>query len=343
MNYDSFLAFEVSVTTGEKGHVAIDDLAYSNTFCPSIPNSVSCDFEDSLCGYRTDASLNYYWVVQNATSSSMNISDHTVQTMYGKYLSAQVAPFTPSPTSKLARLTSITENSIGPRCLGFFYNMFDNNANKLEVLLTSSGLTRSLWSRKIDTKRKWVKQLIDVDPSDKHQILFEATAEGFIALDDIEYNDGPCPSYGDCNFENDDLCLWESDITTAKLQWVVNNGETPTFGTGPTIDHTFGTSKGKYIYVKSIGAQVKEFARIKSYSFDKLNQPFCFEFWYHMVGRDILSLNIYQYLEESDQERLIWSLNGQQSTQWSRGQIPLVSNERFSIIIEGYADQDPQR
>lgn len=221
--------------------------------------------------------------------------------------------------------------------------MFGNSANRLEVLISSSGSTKGLWSTMTDTKRKWVKQLIEINSLDKHQIFFEATAEGFVALDDIEYKDGACPNYGDCNFENDDLCLWESDITTASLQWVVNNGETATFGTGPSIDHTFGTSTGKYIYVKSIGAQSQEFARIKSYSFDSLSQPFCFEFWYHMVGRDILSLNIYQYLEESNQEKLIWSLSGQQSTQWSRAQIPLVSNERFSIIIEGYADQDPQR
>ncbi|RMZ97804.1 MAM and LDL-receptor class A domain-containing 2-like [Brachionus plicatilis] len=342
LNYDSYLAFEVSVTNGEKGHVAIDDLDFSNSYCPSVPNSVSCDFEDSLCGYRTDASLDYYWVAQNGTSNSMNISDHTIQTIYGQYLYAQVAPFTPPPSSKLARLTSITENSSGQKCLSFFYNMFGNDANKLEVLLSYVSSPNSLWSKKIDTKRKWVKQLIDVNSLNKHQILFEATAEGSIALDDIDYKDGPCPSYGDCNFENDDLCLWESDTTVANLQWVVNTGETPTFGTGPTIDHTFGTSKGKYIYVKSIGAMSQEFARIKSYSFDPLTQPFCFEFWYHMVGRDILSLSIYQYFEESNQEKLIWKLSGQQSTQWSRGQIPLVSSERFSIIVEGYADQDPQ-
>ncbi|CAF0741650.1 unnamed protein product, partial [Brachionus calyciflorus] len=342
LTYNSFLTFEVTVTNGEKGHVALDDFSYSNSPCPVAPSSINCNFEDDLCGYLSDVNLDYVWKQFNGSSTDLNITDHTVQTVYGNFLTPQKRVSTSNPTNKLARLVSVSNSTNGTKCLGFYYNMFGNDKNKLEVILNAMPNTFTIWSKQIDTQKKWVKELVNFNSFTRHQIWFEATAEGSIALDDIEINDGPCPNYGDCNFENEDLCLWESDTEKAKLQWIVNSGATPTFGTGPSTDHTFGTSKGRYIYVKSIGIEQQEYARIKSYAFEPTTQAFCFEFWYHMVGRNILSLNVYQYFENRQEEKLIWTLSGQQATYWTRATIPLSSTERFSLIVEGFADQDPQ-
>lgn len=44
----------------------------------------------------------------------------------------------------------------------------------------------------------------------------------------------------DCNFENGQ-CGWKTNETSYK--WGNWHGETPSFFTGPDIDHTLGTSK----------------------------------------------------------------------------------------------------
>lgn len=123
----------------------------------------------------------------------------------------------------------------------------------------------------------------------------------------------------------------------------MNSGATPALGTGPSVDHTLGTALGRYIYVKSIGIDVFETARIKSYVFEPVTQNFCLEFWYHMLGRNIHSLNINQYMENSQTEYLIWSLSDDQGDKWNRATIPLSSDEKFSIIIEAYASADDLR
>lgn len=44
------------------------------------------------------------------------------------------------------------------------------------------------------------------------------------------------PSVYDCSFEKD-YCQWTND-TTRPLYWIRNNGQTGTYETGPTTDHT---------------------------------------------------------------------------------------------------------
>lgn len=162
-------------------------------------------------------------------------------------------------------------------------------------------------------------------------------------MDDIEIRDGECPHYADCDFEDDDFCLWEKVYDKANIQWIINNGATPTFGTGPSVDHTFGTPLGRYIYLKSIGIDKEENARIKSFVFEPVSQSTCFEFWYHMLGNNIHSLNVYQYLDGSQKENLIWTLKGDQGDKWNRATVPISSSERFYLIIEGFADNDELR
>lgn len=47
---------------------------------------------------------------------------------------------------------------------------------------------------------------------------------------------------GACTFENG-RCGWSQD-TTDDFDWVPRRGPTPSGFTGPTADHTVGTSKG---------------------------------------------------------------------------------------------------
>jgi hypothetical protein len=54
-----------------------------------------------------------------------------------------------------------------------------------------------------------------------------------------------CTNYVErCNFETD-LCNWIQDDTD-NFDWSFGQGKTSTVGTGPSTDHTTGTSLGHY-------------------------------------------------------------------------------------------------
>lgn len=66
---------------------------------------------------------------------------------------------------------------------------------------------------------------------------------GDIAIDDSEVKNGPCPPPGSCDFERG-LCAYQNDLSGDDFDWERNTGHTASIGTGPSIDHTTGTTKG---------------------------------------------------------------------------------------------------
>lgn len=53
-----------------------------------------------------------------------------------------------------------------------------------------------------------------------------------------------------CNFE-EDWCGWQN-VDIKYLEWTRHNGSTPTNLTGPSSDHTYKNSTGKYLYVNML-------------------------------------------------------------------------------------------
>lgn len=57
------------------------------------------------------------------------------------------------------------------------------------------------------------------------------------------------------------------------------------------LDHTFGTADGWYIYMESsYPQQPNQRCRIIS---EEITKQKCIQFWYHMYGMDVDTLNIY--------------------------------------------------
>ncbi|XP_035658185.1 MAM and LDL-receptor class A domain-containing protein 1-like [Branchiostoma floridae] len=66
---------------------------------------------------------------------------------------------------------------------------------------------------------------------------------GDIAVDDVALTDGPCQGAdGNCDFETD-LCTWTNAQQGDDFDWVLNNGNTGSSGTGPDSDHTLGNAQ----------------------------------------------------------------------------------------------------
>ncbi|KAL0809981.1 hypothetical protein ABMA28_010824 [Loxostege sticticalis] len=154
-----------------------------------------------------------------------------------------------------------------------------------------------------------------------------------------------------CDFETPDLCGWTQD-SLHDFDWERLNQKTPSsfLFTGPSHDHTIGKGgTGYYMYIESSSRKQNETARLISPIFDmKLAKDGCFSFYYHMFGRDIGGLRVYQkpdnihlqtmirLPEESRKKYILFEMWGNQGDFWY-GDVSQLQDfgDNFQIVIEG--------
>jgi PKD repeat protein len=87
---------------------------------------------------------------------------------------------------------------------------------------------------------------------------------------------------------------WE--ISTDSYQWKVYNDSTPSYSTGPIIDHTLGTNQGMYIYTEASSGANLDTAQfiIPCIDLSGVQVP-VLTFWYHMYGDNVYKLSIDVY------------------------------------------------
>lgn len=75
-----------------------------------------------------------------------------------------------------------------------------------------------------------------------------------------------------------------------------------------------------------------EKARMESSEFDR-KDGLCLEFYYHMYGSHVNTLNV--YLNNTHQSKLIWSLKKEQGDSWKKAQVPLnLSTPKYKVSYE---------
>ncbi|XP_028518058.1 MAM and LDL-receptor class A domain-containing protein 1 [Exaiptasia diaphana] len=144
-----------------------------------------------------------------------------------------------------------------------------------------------------------------------------------------------CRTFSMCSFESG-LCGLKND-QNVKLRWIRKEGKTKSQNTGPSFDHT--SRKGKYVYIESSGGNTGDKARLAS-DWLRAEEPLCLQFWYHMFGKDIVSLRI--LMKTNLSETSVWLNNGSQNDEWKFGQTPLNPDglNMYKIIFEGEIDGD---
>ncbi|KAA3599789.1 MAG: hypothetical protein DWQ06_09920 [Calditrichaeota bacterium] len=100
------------------------------------------------------------------------------------------------------------------------------------------------------------------------------------------------------------------------MDWTVNSGSTGSSGTGPSADHTTGTT-GNYLYTEASTPNFPtKVANLYTPCFDftNLGNPE-FVFWYHMAGNSIgsLSIDVFDFATETWTND-VWTLSGTQQT-----------------------------
>ncbi|KAK0068562.1 MAM and LDL-receptor class A domain-containing protein 2, partial [Biomphalaria pfeifferi] len=344
------------------GDIAIDDITVPTGTCPEKTldaGASSCTFENlpsnnSLCGYTQETDDNFDWSLNSNGTQTQNTgpyTDHTYGSFTGHYIYTEGS--SPQKANDTARIRSPTyaPGMSQQHCLTFFYQMYGADIGTLNVYQVSSGKSVHssvpIWSRSYDMGSGWRKAEMTLDLIGNYQLIFEGiVGSGYrsdIALDDIVVKNGACPNPRTCSFSND-TCLWRNlQDGSDDFDWLRNKGETASFQTGPSSDHTSGGPGGYYMYIESSNRRLGERARLASQMFPAVsNQDYCFSFWYNMYGADIGSLKVLVLNNASydaiSSEATLWELDGQTGPQWMGAQVNISSaytHKPFMVVLEG--------
>ena len=105
-------------------------------------------------------------------------------------------------------------------------------------------------------------------------------------------------------------------------------------------DHTLGNAYGVYLYIEGSNPIAPGFRAVleSNLFFPTPSYGVCFDFWYHMYGNGIGSLNV--YLNISNTTSLLWTQYGNKGNDWKNAQVTIFSAKVFRINIEAVRGND---
>lgn len=141
----------------------------------------------------------------------------------------------------LFRLRSRLYAPIGNECLRFWYFIKgpDGSTAQLSVVKQNDGsqATQSLWNKDVYGD-SWRYGQVNVNGgfSNFHVVFTAITtaANTVVGIDDVIMTVGFCAPAINCDFERGDLCSW-TQMRDDDFDWLLQQGETDSFGTGPTF------------------------------------------------------------------------------------------------------------
>jgi PKD repeat protein len=134
-------------------------------------------------------------------------------------------------------------------------------------------------------------------------------------------------------------CLLSQDweVSTESYKWRIYNDSTPSFSTGPIVDHTLGTNQGMYIYTEASSGANLDTAQfiIPCIDLSGVQVP-VLTFWYHMYGNNIYKLSIDVY-SSAQWHNNIHTITGHQQTTymdaWEQAFVDLTAFASETIKI----------
>ncbi|MEL7340166.1 MAG: PKD domain-containing protein, partial [Bacteroidota bacterium] len=155
-------------------------------------------------------------------------------------------------------------------------------------------------------------------------------------IEDFE-NEALCGTANNCETEVCSLSgNWinlENQVEDA-IDWRVDEGGTASNNTGPSVDHTVGTSDGNYLYLEASGGCTGETAILESACIElpPSGNP-SLSFWYHMLGNDMGSLHVDLFDGAVWIEDFMPPIVGDQGNQWQEVIVPIDSFNGQSIQL----------
>ncbi len=93
------------------------------------------------------------------------------------------------------------------------------------------------------------------------------------------------------------------------------------------------TGSGYYMYIEASSPRVKgDVARFESSNVPYTYPKMCVDFWYHMYGDKVDTLNVYIKINGALGQP-VWERIGTRDDKWYRGQILVTTNNDFQVRI----------
>jgi len=347
--------------TDDSSGIGIDDIILKgNGSCDGQSgrkSSESCAMEEEgACGFRQDTTDDFDWVFQSGHSSQIGPrTDVTYNTAYGTYAFAGGPPMevAGSEGRLISRVYQASDKGTDG-CIKFWYRIHgkDSRAGSLQVFVRRSGDSgrgNQLWATQTTRGDEWHPATIIVPASlmgVDSETVFQAKSSGLggeISIDEFRLTSG-CGNDDGCTFEPDYhgvvQCPWRNTASLVQnAKWISGSGPTTASGkTGPTVDHTTGTTEGGYMYVSSSYSQKGDKAALGSEFMYKPFDGHCVKFWYHMYGDGQGTLNVWTHEESltnpNGEYKKVWSISGNQGNKWNEGRIQISNEQYHRVIIE---------
>jgi len=125
------------------------------------------------------------------------------------------------------------------------------------------------------------------------------------------------------------------NVLEDSLDWRVDSAGTNSAGTGPDVDHTFGTSQGHYVYMEATGPCSGGAAHLLLPCLTVPSGTVALMFSYHMYGSGMGSIHVDLLVNGVWQMDVIPAVEGDQGDEWHPGYMDLspyagaVVNVRF--------------
>ena len=232
-----------------------------------------------------------------------------------------------------------TTNVVGCT-LVFWYHMYGSTVNALHVNVTDIANQRQIpiWSMYKDQGDKWTRAEVNLaNITGSFRVSFTGVVgtsfTGDIAIDDISFGKSCC-GYPTCGAARADFQTGMDGFTQGtsdNFDWTRDFGGTTSFSTGPSVDHTVGTSSGYYMYIETSSPRTSgDKAQLFSRLYAEPATACTFSFWYHMYGATIGSLNV--YVVRGGTNKQVWTKTGNQGNNWiSSGNIAIGTGGQFQV------------
>ena len=319
--------------------IAIDDILFRNCNPRQFPPDVSCNFDNGLCSWVQSQNDQFDWSLSNSTTGTRGTGPSSDHTRPGRGSYAYIEASAPQRRGDIAMLTTpwLSPTDSTGYCLTFYYHMFGSQIGNLTLSLVTPTTMQTFWSVQGPHGDQWRQASRTIVSNEEYTLYFQASVGGYqgdIAIDDILTRRGACPPKPLCDFEENGLCDWVRG-PSSNVNWTLGSNGVVSRGTGPSIDHTFGSNTGHFLFVNPNGANPGDRAVIINTPQYATSYVYgCLQFWYYMAGPNTGSLNV-SVLPNSTSPVSVWSMQGNQGNMWRHATIrlPTIRTRGFSIIV----------
>ncbi|MBL4655690.1 MAG: T9SS type A sorting domain-containing protein [Bacteroidia bacterium] len=129
--------------------------------------------------------------------------------------------------------------------------------------------------------------------------------------------------------------VWTNSLSD-NIDWIVDEGGTPSTSTGPSIDNTTGSATGNYLYTEATGACSPSAEAIllgPCFNLTACSTP-AINFYYHMFGSDMGTMFLeVEAIPGSGTWTTLWTLAGDQGDVWNLVNVSLIAYAGTTIQL----------